>query len=132
MRGGAQTVSTDGLTDVLCMDSCTFPDPGIANPTGRTPRIVPGDMSGKYPVLGTAKAPGGLVKDGTWKPLVFETVAPAGGCKGLMIGPNNKASGVKKYGIRNMLSPYLLYDYFNLQEGIAGTCDAQGQCVSGR
>lgn len=125
--GGA----TDGLSDVLCLDTCTFPDPGVPNP-GRQPTVVPGDMSGKYPVLGTAKPPGGLVVDGTWKPLVFETVAPAGGCKGLMIGPNKKATHVGMHGGRKMVAPYILYDYLNLHEGIAGTCDAQGQCVSGR
>jgi len=127
---------TDGITDVLCLDHCTFPDPGVPNlgPGHQRPAVVPGDMSGKYPVLGTAKPPGGLVVDGTWKPLVFETVAPAGGCKGLMIGPNKKASHVQYMGKTNrkMVSPYILYDYFNLQEGTAGTCDAQGRCVSGR
>lgn len=103
---------TNGITDLLCIPSCSsFPISG---------QDYKGDEFG---ILATASPDGGLVGGGPWKSITFE-VTPTQNCDAIMFGPSLTQSVEE-----GQKGSYIIYDFLNLQEGVAGACNSMGECV---
>lgn len=103
---------TNGETDMLCVPSCNeFPIAGSEY------------MGNRYEVLATAAPSGGLTGGDGWKSMTFE-VSPTQDCPAIMFGPS--AGQTVEPGKQGT---YVLYDFLNLQEGSAGVCNQDGECV---
>jgi hypothetical protein len=103
---------TNGDTELLCIPDCNLF------------QISGSDWKGdNYEILATASPAGGLVGGGEWKSITFEAT-PTQDCPAIMFGPAQSQSVQA-----GQLGTYVLYDFLNLQEGVAGVCNAEGECV---
>lgn len=104
----------DGDTELLCIPDCNeFQIPGW-------------DWKGSdFEVLATAAPAGGLlvVGGGEWKSITFE-VTPKQDCPAIMFGP-----ALTRTVQAGQSGSYVIYDFLNLQEGAAGVCNKNGECV---
>ena len=74
-------------------------------------------------LLSTTAPSGGLSPSDGWKSLTF-VVTPTQDCPAIMFGPSaGQTMEAGKDG------SYVWYDFLNLQEGTAGVCNADGECV---
>jgi hypothetical protein len=108
MYGG----DTNGVTELLCIPTCNlFPIPGY-------------DYKGdEFEVIATAQPVGGLIGGGEWKTITFNFV-PSSNCSAIMFGP-----GLNQTIQSNQTGSYVLYDFLNLQEGAAGVCNNNSECI---
>ena len=103
---------TNGATDLLCIPDCDLF------------QIEGKDYKGdEYEILATAEPAGGISGGGDWKPLTF-VAKPTSDCPAIMFGPS-----ISQTIQSGQFGTYVIYDFLNLQEGAAGVCNAQGECV---
>jgi hypothetical protein len=103
---------TNGVTELLCIPSCDeFEISGIG---------YKGDI---YDILATATPAGGLVGGEDWKSTTVE-FTPTQDCPAIMFG-----AGQLQTVQPGQFGSYILYDFLNLQEGIAGVCNESRECV---
>jgi hypothetical protein len=105
---------TNGDSELLCVASC-----------GSIPAVGTGWMGSTFPVLASA-SPGGGIGDGTWKALTF-AFTPSSECAGVIFGPA-RTQTIQA----GKAASAVFYDALNLQDGVAGGCNAVGECVPGR
>ena len=105
---------TNGATDLLCIPECNvFPIPGS------------GYKGNDFQILSSAEPEGGLIGGADWKTITFNFVADAN-CSAIMFGPS-----ITQTIQDAQEGSYVIYDFLNFQEGAAGMCNAEGECVPG-